>query len=95
MLQYLAIIEKAPANYSAFLPDIPGCIATGNTIDETLQNLREALAFHFEGMQEDGAEIPSANGWLYHYNNGIFKEGEIGDTYLLANVTVNEPRLAA
>lgn len=57
---YTAVVEKADANYSAYLPDIPGCVATGNTAREALQRLTEALKMHLEGMIEDGIEPPPA-----------------------------------
>ena len=57
-MRYLIIIENAGTNYSAYCPDLPGCIAIGDTIEETKQNMREALAFHLEGMIEDGEPIP-------------------------------------
>jgi predicted RNase H-like HicB family nuclease len=58
--QYLVVIESAPHNFSAYSPDLPGCIATGKTREETLQNMREAIAFHLEGLREDGELIPPA-----------------------------------
>jgi len=57
-MDYLVIIEKTNRNYSAFLPDIPGCVATGATKDEVLKNLKMALALHVEGLREDGLPIP-------------------------------------
>jgi predicted RNase H-like HicB family nuclease len=57
-MRYAIIIERASRNYSAYAPDVPGCIATGKTVAQTLQRMQEALEFHFEGMQEDGDEIP-------------------------------------
>ena len=57
-MKYAIIIHKANGNYSAHAPDVDGCIATGKTIEETRQNMKEALAFHFEGMAEDGDPIP-------------------------------------
>jgi predicted RNase H-like HicB family nuclease len=57
-MPYAVIIEKAARNYSAYVPDVPGCVATGKTVAQTLSNLREALAMHFEGMQEDGETPP-------------------------------------
>ena len=56
--RYLIIIERAGANYSAFAPDIPGCVATGHTIAETERLMREAIEFHFEGLVEEGQPIP-------------------------------------
>ncbi len=58
-MKYLIIIEKANDNYSAYLPDVPGCIATGKTIEETKKNITEALAIHLQGLAEDG--LPSPN----------------------------------
>ncbi len=57
-MQYAIIIENAGANYSAYVPDLPGCITTGATIEETKRNMAEAIAFHLEGMREDGLPIP-------------------------------------
>ena len=57
-MRYALVIEKAESNYGAYAPDVPGCIATGDTVAETMANMREALSFHFEGMQEDGDPIP-------------------------------------
>ena len=58
-MQYPIIIENGAANFSAYVPDLPGCIATGKTVQETTSNMREAIEFHLDGMQEDGLEIPN------------------------------------
>lgn len=58
MSEYLVIIEKAEKNYSVYSPDLPGCVATGDTKEETLQRMREAIAMHLEGLREDGLPIP-------------------------------------
>jgi predicted RNase H-like HicB family nuclease len=57
-MQYAIIIEKGPHNYSAYVPDLPGCITTGKTIEETKELMKEAIAFHIRGMREDGDPIP-------------------------------------
>ncbi|HEV7796892.1 MAG TPA: type II toxin-antitoxin system HicB family antitoxin [Pyrinomonadaceae bacterium] len=57
-MHYATIIEKGERNYSAYFPDLPGCIATGNTLDELKQRMREALDLHLRGMREDGLPIP-------------------------------------
>lgn len=57
-MRYLIIIERAENNYSAYAPDLPGCISTGRTLDEGKQNMREAIHFHLDGMREDGLPIP-------------------------------------
>lgn len=57
-MRYAVVIEKAEANYSAYVPDLPGCIATGATIEEVEREIRDAIAFHLDGMRADGLEIP-------------------------------------
>lgn len=58
MKRYAIVIEKAGANFAGYVPDLPGCIATGATAAETEQLLREAIELHLEGMREDGVEAP-------------------------------------
>jgi predicted RNase H-like HicB family nuclease len=57
-MKYAIVIEKAENNYSAYVPDLPGCIATGGTIKEVEREIREAIEFHLDGMREDGESIP-------------------------------------
>lgn len=57
-MRYAIVIEKAESNYSAYVPDLPGCVATGETLEETRRELREAIEFHIEGMREDGLPVP-------------------------------------
>ena len=57
-MKYAVVIEKAENNYSAYVSDLPGCIATGKTKAEVTRNLREAIAFHIEGLREDGLPVP-------------------------------------
>ena len=57
-MRYTMIIETGERNYSAYLPDLPGCIATGKTIEEVKERMREAIELHLEGMREDGLPIP-------------------------------------
>lgn len=57
-MRYAIVIEKAESNYSAYVPDLPGCVATGATVEETESQIREAIAFHLDGMREDGIAIP-------------------------------------
>lgn len=57
-MQYVVIIEQAEGNYSAYVPDLPGCVATGATVDEVRRAIREAIAFHLDGMRADGLPIP-------------------------------------
>lgn len=58
MKRYAIVIEKAETNYAAYVPDLPGCVATGATVEETEHLLREAIKFHLEGLLEDGLAIP-------------------------------------
>lgn len=57
-MHYAVVIEKANNNYSAYVPDLPGCVATGATIAETQQQIEEAIAFHLQGLREDGIPVP-------------------------------------
>ncbi len=56
--KYLIVIEKADGNYSAYSPDIPGCVAVGDTPEKTLRNMREAIEFHIQGLLEDKLPVP-------------------------------------
>ena len=56
-LRYAVVIEQAESNFSAYVPDLPGCVATGATVEEVERELRHAIAFHLEGMREDGLPI--------------------------------------
>jgi predicted RNase H-like HicB family nuclease len=58
-MRYAIVIEKANANYSAYVPDLPGCIATGDTEAEVESLIREAIEFHVTGLREDGLNVPS------------------------------------
>ena len=59
-MRYAVVIDKAGNNYGAYVPDLPGCVATGGTIEETEAEIRSAIAFHIEGLIEDGLPIPPA-----------------------------------
>ena len=52
------VFEKAEGNYSAYVPDLPGCVATGATVEETEAQIREAIEFHLDGLRQDGSPIP-------------------------------------
>ena len=57
-MRYAVVLEKAKRNYSAYVPDLPGCVATGKTVQETLSAIRTAIEFHIEGLVEDGEPVP-------------------------------------
>jgi predicted RNase H-like HicB family nuclease len=59
-MRYAVVIEKAGANYSASVPDLPGCIATGPTVEAVEHDIRDAIRFHIDGLKEDGLPVPPA-----------------------------------
>ena len=58
-MKFAVVIEQAELNYSAYVPDLPGCVATGATIKDAENEIRAAIKFHIEGMKEDGLPIPA------------------------------------
>jgi predicted RNase H-like HicB family nuclease len=58
MYKYVVIVEKAEGNYSAYCPDLLGCVATGRTVEETVKRMKEAIKFHLEGLKREGLSIP-------------------------------------
>ena len=59
MMRYAIVIEKAEKNYAAYVPDLLGCVATGESLEETEREIREAIEFHIRGLQEDGLPVPT------------------------------------
>jgi predicted RNase H-like HicB family nuclease len=57
-MRYAVVIEKADGNYSAYVPDLPGCVATGDTAADAEREIRAAIQFHIEGLKEDGLPVP-------------------------------------
>jgi predicted RNase H-like HicB family nuclease len=57
-MRYVVVIEKAEGNYSAYVPDLPGCIATGDTVAAVEQEIREAIRFHIDGLRADSLPVP-------------------------------------
>ena len=62
-MKYSVVFEKAPNNYCAYVPDLPGCVATGATREEVERNIREAIVFHLEGLRQEGESIPEPASW--------------------------------
>jgi predicted RNase H-like HicB family nuclease len=58
-MRYAVVIEKASDNYSAYVPDLPGCVATGSTIPEVEAEIRDAIRFHIDGLKVDGLAVPT------------------------------------
>jgi len=63
-MRYAVVIEQADGNYSAYVPDLPGCVATGATLEEAECEIREAIRFHLDGLAEDGTPLPAAKSML-------------------------------
>ncbi len=57
-MRYTVVIEEGPESFGAYVPDLPGCVAVGQTRTEAMQLIREAIEFHLEGLREEGVEIP-------------------------------------
>jgi predicted RNase H-like HicB family nuclease len=64
MMNYPIVIEKAAGNYSAYVPDLPGCVAVGDTVQELIEQIEAAIALHLETMIEDGDSIPEPSLYL-------------------------------
>ena len=62
-MKYAVVYEKAPSNFSAYVPDLPGCVATGATREEVGRNIREAIVFHIDGMRLEHLSIPEPSAW--------------------------------
>ena len=60
-MQYLVVVEKGATSFGAYVPDLPGCVATGTTLAETETAIREAIEFHLDGLRQDGSPIPPAS----------------------------------
>lgn len=58
-MDYAIVIEKGPTSFGAYMPDLPGCVAVADTVDELRVLIREAIVFHLDGMREDGLPIPT------------------------------------
>ena len=59
-MRYAVVIEKGKNSYGAYVPDLPGCVAVGETLEEVKQLIAEAVVFHLEGLKEDGLNVPES-----------------------------------
>lgn len=83
----MIVIEKSETGFSAYSPDVLGCIATGQTLDETIATMKTALAFHLRGLLEDGEEIPQPRG----VQSYLDAESEsAGEDYLMTHIAVSD-----
>jgi predicted RNase H-like HicB family nuclease len=76
-MRYAIVIEKAENNYSAYGPDLPGCVATGASLEEVEAEIREAIEFHLEGMREDGTPIPAPQSKVDYVEVGTTDDPEM------------------
>jgi len=94
MEKYLVVIEKGENNYSAFSPDVWGCVATGKNVEDTLLQVKEALQIHIEAMVNDGEDTPKAKGISQHISDGVFTEAEIAGEYFITEAEIAIPQHA-
>ncbi len=87
MEKYLIAVEKSQTGYSAYSPDIPGCIATGKTVDKTVANMKSALVVHLRSMVDDGEELPAPRGIAAYLDAVSSSEGE---EYFLTHIAVED-----
>ena len=87
MEKYLVVIEKSETGFSAYSPDVSGCIATGKTLDETVANMRSALQFHLQGLLEDGETVPKSRG-VQSYIEAEAESG--GEEYFITHIIVKD-----
>ena len=70
-MQYLVVIEQGPSSFGAYVPDLPGCVAVGESRTEVTQLIHEAIQFHLEGMKEDGLPIPQPHSFSEFVEAGL------------------------
>jgi len=85
MEKYLIVVEKSRTGYSAYSPDVLGCIATGKTIDKTIASIKSALKLHLSAMVEDGEEIPKPRGVQSYLD---VEKDSVGEEYFIAHIAV-------
>jgi predicted RNase H-like HicB family nuclease len=88
--KFLVVIEKGENNYSAYSPDVPGCVVTAKTVEEIISNMKEALEFHIEGMLEDGESFPMPKTLNYYIEN----TDEISSDDILTHIKVKITEMA-
>jgi predicted RNase H-like HicB family nuclease len=88
MEKYLVVIEKTVNNYSAFSPDVIGCVATGKTVEQVVKNMREALLLHLDSLIAQHGEIPISKGLPFHMEEGVFNKDSIADEYYVTQLEV-------
>ena len=89
-VKFLVVVEKGKSNYSAYSPDLPGCIAAGKTIEDTLHEMRSAVEFHLEGILENGDKLPRPRSLSTH----IRKTGDLTVDDIITSIEMELPQLA-
>lgn len=87
MERYLIVIEKSETGFSSYSPDVLGCIATGETLDQTIANMKSALSLHLRGLVEDGEEIPKPRG-VQSYLDA--EKDSAGEEYFITHIAVKD-----
>jgi predicted RNase H-like HicB family nuclease len=77
-MRYAVVIEKTERNYGGYVPDLPGCVATGASVQETMTNLREAIRLHVAGMIEDGEPVPDPSTLVDYLHTELLPPDDIG-----------------
>lgn len=94
MEKYLVVLEKSSTGFSAFSPDALGCITVGDTVESTIEHMREAMEIYIEELAESGMELPKGKGVEYHIREGLLKEGSLSNEYLLTQIEMELPEMA-
>ncbi|MCY7420176.1 MAG: type II toxin-antitoxin system HicB family antitoxin [Chitinophagaceae bacterium] len=94
MEKYLVVLEKSSRGFSAFSPDAPGCITVGETVESTIEHMREVTKIYTEEMGESGKELPRGKGVEYHIREGLLNEGSIANEYFLTQIEIELPEMA-
>ncbi len=87
MERYLIVIEKSETGFSAYSPDVLGCVTTGKTLNQTIVNMKSALAFHLQGLLKDGEETPKPRGVQSYFDAERESEGE---EYFITHIAVKD-----
>jgi predicted RNase H-like HicB family nuclease len=98
LMRYAVVIEKGERNYSAYVPDLPGCVSVGDTLEEVKAEIRDAIEFHLEGMREDGLPIPKPSSQAEYVEVGGKPSEEGGawrQTFCSIKCAPSRPRIGA
>ena len=91
MVKYLVVIQRSEKNYSAFCPDVPGCIAAGRTVKETIDQIRMAIRFHLAWLLQSEEPFPYPKGIMQHIDEGLFAKGLVEKEFYSIEVEVAIP----